>query len=51
MATIKKAKPHHSYQEDRILIAWVKRARMWCRTTFLNGNQTQEWSTTVYRSN
>ena len=28
---------------DRILIKFVKKANCWCRTTFENGKQIQEW--------
>lgn len=28
---------------DKVLIRWVKKARMFCRTEFTNGKQTQTW--------
>ncbi len=40
---IKKSKPFYVIQQDRVLLRWVKRANMFCKTTFLNGKQTQEW--------
>ncbi len=47
MAGIKKSKPTHVFQRDRTILKWVKKANMWCRTTFLNNKQTQEWITNL----
>ena len=30
-------------QKDKILVKYVKVARCWCRTTFADGKQKQEW--------
>ena len=30
-------------EKDRVLVKYVKKAKMWCKTTFLKGKQTQEW--------
>lgn len=48
MKVAKKSKPIHAIQLDRILLKWVRRANMWCKTIFLNGKQTQEWSSNKF---
>lgn len=38
-----KKSTEHRYTKKTPSIIWVKRARMWCRTSEKDGKQVQEW--------
>lgn len=46
MSSVSKNNPNarQGQGKDAVHIKWVKRARMWAKTTIANGKQTIEWS-------